>query len=171
MKQIGIINRTYYFFDDMVNIKSFDSKLLKIDKNSYKSIDIFYIAYISKKHFEYVNIHSVNPLYLIKNKEDGFTEEKEGSKYLYLPFTDKNSEVSKKYAGVWNGIKNLIEKIDNEPGKYGKDYIKIKFSSDEDLPLDKPLNFHKLTIIIRSVFEENCTYYPQIYLHEYLYEV
>ena len=63
IKQINIKNRTYYFFNDIINIKNSDSDLLKIDKNSYKNIDIYYIGYITKKNFDYVNIHSVNPLY------------------------------------------------------------------------------------------------------------
>ena len=66
----------------------------------------------------------------------------------------------------------MIEKIDNKPGEYGKDYVKIKFNSDDNLSLDKPVKFHNLTIIVRSVFqEEGSKYYPQIVLHECLYEL
>ena len=150
-------------FDDMINIRNFGSSLLKTDKTSYKNIDIYYIGYITKKDSEYVNIHSVNLLYLIINKVDGFIEEREGSKYLNLEFTDNKKEVLKKYAELWNRIKNLIEKIDHKPGKNGKDYMKIKFNSDDNLPLDKPLKFQMLTKIVR--------YYPQIYLDECLYEL
>ena len=56
--------------------KNFDSSLLKIDKKSYKNIDIYYIGYITMKGFDYVNIHSVNPLYFIAGKADGYIEEK-----------------------------------------------------------------------------------------------
>ena len=59
----------------------------------------------------------------------------------------------------------------DKSGKYGKDYMKIKFSSDDDLPLNKILKLHMLTIIVRSVFEEDGKYYPQIFLDECLYEV
>ena len=65
IKQINIKNRTYYFFDDIINIKNFDPDLLKIDKNSYKSIDIYYIGYITMKDYDYAEINNVNPLYLI----------------------------------------------------------------------------------------------------------
>ena len=59
-------NRTYYFFNDMINIKDLDANLLKIDKKSYKGIDISYIGYSTiKKNYEYENIHCVYPLYLI----------------------------------------------------------------------------------------------------------
>ena len=63
----------------MINIKDFDSNLLKIDKNSSKNTAIYYIGYITKKD-EY-KINSANPLYLIVHKIDDFTEEKEGNKY------------------------------------------------------------------------------------------
>ena len=68
VKEINIKNRTYYCFDDMINIKSFDSNLLKIDKKSYKNIDIYYIGYIEMKDFYYVKVNSANPLYVIIDK-------------------------------------------------------------------------------------------------------
>ena len=73
-----------------------------------------------------MNIHSVNALYFIIDKVDGFIEQKEGRKYQNLTFTDNNKEVSKKYAELWDGIKTLIEKVNNKPGDNGKDYS-IKF--------------------------------------------
>ena len=93
----------------MVNIKDFDSNLLKIDKKSFKKIAIYYIGYITKK--DKYQINSVNPLYLIVHEVDGFIEEKEGSKYLNFAFTYSNSEVLKKYAEIWSGIKDQIKKI------------------------------------------------------------
>ena len=71
IKEINIKNRTYYLFDDMINIKDFDSNLLKIDKKSYKNIDINYIGYIRMEDFDYVKINNVNPLHLIIGKVDG----------------------------------------------------------------------------------------------------
>ena len=67
--------------------------------------------------------------------------------------TDENKEVSKKYTDVWNRIKNEIKTINGgKENYYEKDYMKIKFNSDDDLPLNKPLKFHLMTITIRSVF-------------------
>ena len=64
-KQLNIKNQTYYFFDDMIDIKIFQSNLLKIDKRRYKYIDTYYIGYITNKKFgDCENIHSVNPLSL-----------------------------------------------------------------------------------------------------------
>ena len=64
---------------------------------------------------------------------------------------------------VWDEIKNEIKAINGgKENNYGKDYIKIKFNSDDDLPLNKPLKFYLMNIIIRSVFEEDGELYPQV---------
>ena len=97
--------------------------LLKIDKKSYKNIDIYYIGYITiKKIDDCENIHSVNPLYLLVNHASGYIEEKNGNKYLIFDSVDENKEVLKKYADVWDGIKNKIKAINGgEENDYGKD--------------------------------------------------
>ena len=161
VKQIEIKNRTYYFYNDIINIEEFDSKLLKIDKKSYKVIDICYIGYITiRKIDDCENIYSVNPLYLIIGKVDGHIEEKNGSKYLVFDSTDENKEVLKKYTELWDGIKNEIETINGgKKGEYGKDFMKIKFNTDDSLPLNKPLKLHLLTIIVRCIFEEDGKFY------------
>ena len=77
VKQIEIKNRTYYFYNDMINLKNFESNLLKIDKKHYKGIDIYYIGYITiKKIGDCENIYSANSLYLIIGKLDGLIEKK-----------------------------------------------------------------------------------------------
>ena len=77
VKQINIKNRTYYFYNEMINLKDFDSNLLKIDKKHYKGITIYYIGYIMiKKIDDYENIYSVNPLYLRINHASGYIEKK-----------------------------------------------------------------------------------------------
>ena len=147
--------------------------MLKIDKKSYKNIDIYYIGYITiKKIDDCENIHSVNPLYLLVNHASGYIEEKNGNKYLIFDSVDENKEVLKKYADVWDGIKNKIKAINGgKESDYGKDYLKIKFDSTDDLSLNKPLKFHVMTIIIRSIFEEDGKLYPQIFLDDALYEL
>ena len=101
---MNIKNRTYYFYDNMINIKDFDPTLLNIDQKLFKNTGIYYIGYIIKK--DKYKINSVNPLYLLVHKVDGFNQEKEESKYLNITLTDSNSEVLKKYADVWSGIKD-----------------------------------------------------------------
>ena len=141
VKQIEIKNRTYYFYNDIINIEEFDSNLLKIDKKSYKDIDIYYIGYITiKKIGDWENIYSVNPLSLITGKVDGYIEEDNGNKFIVFDSTDENKEVLKKYTELWDGIKNKTEIINGDKAsEYGKDFMKIKFDSDDDLPLNKPL--------------------------------
>ena len=162
-KDMNIKNRTYYFSDDIINIKSFDPNLLRIDKKSYKNIDIYHIGYITMKDSDYVKINSVNPLYLIIGEVDEYFEEINGNKYLTLVSTNKNKEVLTKYTEPWDGIKNSIERINNKSGEYGKDFIKIKFNSDDSLPLNKTLKLHNMTITVRSVFEEDGKYYSEVF--------
>ena len=79
---------------------------------------------------------------------------------------------TKKYADVWDGIKKKIKAINGgEENNYGKDCMKIKFNSDDDLPLNKPLKFHAMTVITRSVFEKGDKIYPQDVLDDGLYEL
>ena len=88
IEEIIIKKRTYYFFDDMINIKNFDSNLLKIDKELYKNSDIYHISYITMKDSDYIAINSVNSLFLIIDKVDGYIDEKNGDKYLIFDCTD-----------------------------------------------------------------------------------
>ena len=78
-----------------------------------------------------MNIDSVNPLYLGITLVNGYIEEKDSNKYLVFDSTDKNKELLKKYKDVFNGIMSKIREIDNDWVEYAKDYIKIKFSSDD----------------------------------------
>ena len=95
-KQINIKNRTYYFYNDQIDLKDFDARLLKIDKKDYNEIDIYYIGYVTvKKIANCNNINSVNPLYLMINEMIGHFEEKNENKYLVLDDVDENKEVSK----------------------------------------------------------------------------
>ena len=156
----------------MINIKTSDPILLKIDKKSYKNIGIYNIGYITiKKIDDCENIYSVNPLYLFVNHANGYIEEKGGNKYLIFDSTNENKELLKKYDDVWNGIKNKIEEVSSGECDYEKYYMKIKFNSDDNLPLNKPLKFHNMTIIIRSVFEEDGKRYPKVFLDDTLYEL
>ena len=90
IKQTNIESGTYYFFNDMINKKNFDSRLLKIEKKSYKNIGIYHIGYITiKKVSDYKSINTVNPLYLIIGEVDGYIEEDNENKYLTFASTVK----------------------------------------------------------------------------------
>ena len=115
-----------------------------------------------KKIDDYESIYSVNPLYLRINHANGYIEEKNGSKYLIFASVGENKEVLKTYADVWDGVKNKIKAINGgQENDSEKDYMKIKINSDDDLPLNKPLKFHVMTIIIRTVFKEDGKLYSQ----------
>ena len=80
--------------------------------------------------------------------------------------------MSKKYEKIWEDVKKEIETInDGQKIEYEKDYMKIRFKSNDDLPLNKPIKLHLLTIIIRSVFSEGSKFYPQLFLDDALYEL
>ena len=85
---------------------------------------------------------------------------------------DEKKVVSKKYKEVWVGIEKYIGTINGgEKVEYSKDFKKIKFESDDDLPMNKPVKLYLLTIIIRSVFSEDGKFYPQLFLDDALYDV
>ena len=85
---------------------------------------------------------------------------------------NENKGLLKKYANFWNEIKSEIKTINRgKKNDYRKDYIKNKFNSDDNLPLNKPLKFHAMTVIIRSVFDEGGKLYPQVFLDDPLYEL
>ena len=93
------------------------------------------------------------------------------NKYLAFDTTDENKELIKKCNDAFNGIRDKIQEIIRDECDYEKDYMKIKFNSDDDLSLNKPLKFHLMTIIIISVFEEDGKLYPQVFLDDPLYEL
>ena len=78
---------------------------------------------------------------------------------------------TKSYNDVWSGIKDKIEEISSGEYDYEKDYMKIKFNSDDNLPLNKSLKFHNMARIIRFVFEEDSKLFPQVFLDDTLYEL
>ena len=172
VKQINIKNRTYYFYNDIMDLENFDSSLLKLDKNSYKDIGIYTIGYITIiKISDCKNIYIVNPLYLSITHVSGYIKEVNKNKYLIFHSIDENKELIKKYNDVFNGIMDKIKEISNDECDYEKDYMKIKFNSDDNLPLNKPLKFHNMTITIRSVFKEDGKLYPQVFLDDTLYKL
>ena len=129
VKQMNIKNLTYYFYNDMINIKNFDPILIKIDRKSYKDIGISNIGYtIFKKIDDYENIYSVNPFHLLVNHASEYIEEKGVNNYLIFDSTDENKELLKKYNDVWNGVKNKIEEVSSDKCDYEKDYMKIKLN-------------------------------------------
>ena len=95
----------------------------------------------------------------------GYFKEENDEKYLIL-------DAIEKYEEVFSGIKSEIETINSgEEMYYEKHYAKIGVNTDDDIPLNKPIKFPSLTIIIRCIFQNGKKLYPQIYLDECLYEL
>ena len=163
-RQLNIKNRTYYFYNDLINVINFEASNLKLDKKTWKDIDIYYIGYVDKKPDW--NVNNVNPLYLITNRVYRYVSERNGNKFLTI---DKS--VLKKYDQVFFGIKNHVKKIDDGEVNYSADYDKIKFLSENSLPLNKLIYFTTLAVVIRCVFKQNGVFYPQVYLHDCFYQI
>ena len=141
----------------MINIKDFQSNLLKIDKKPRKVFNIYYVGYIIIKEVnDCKNIHSVNPLSLIFNSATGYFKEDNDEKYLILDSTEK-------YEEVLSEIKAEIETINGGEKMY--------YEKDDDILLNKKIRFSSLIIIIRCIFQNDKKLCPQIYLDECLYEL
>ena len=88
---------------------------------------------------------------------------------MIFDYTDEN-KVLLKNSDAFDGIRGKIKEVNNDEYDYEKGYMEIKFNSDDDLPLNKPLKFCLMTITIRSVFEEDSKFYPQVFLDDALYK-
>ena len=112
--------------------------------------------------------NSVNPLYMLINRVHGIVSEKNGFKFLSI---EKGDAVLKKYDQVFAGIKHHIKKISDEKVNFNSDYDKIKFLTDDSLPLGKLIYFPTTTVVIRCVFKQDDIYYPQVCLDDCLYQI
>ena len=125
----------------MISIKNFDPNLLSIDQISFESTDsvIHHIKYIR-------SLGGENCLHLFLKNVDACikcnsTNESNENKYLIFASKDKNKEALEIYTELWGEIKDQIETISgNKPIEHKRDFMKIKFESDDDLPLDKILS-------------------------------
>ena len=189
IKSLEIKNKSYYFWDDRIYIENFNSRLLKLDKKeSLIIIDVYYIGYVTKKKI--YNINSVNPLSLVIRAVEGYVEAIGGynyknlvitsiddyeiinenkadsvaSKNIVIPSSDENKKVLSKLNELWNYIESKINaSLENRN--------KIRFNSDDALPVNTPIKFYALTIIVRCVIMKDGKFYPEVYLDDALYEV
>ena len=91
-------------------------------------------------------------MYLLINRVHGIVSEKNGFKFWSI---DKGDAILKKYDQVFAGIKHHIKKIDDEKVNFNSDYDKIKFLTDDSLPLGKLIFFPTMTVVIRCVFKQD----------------
>ena len=161
IKQINIKNRTYYFYNDIINLDEFDGSERKVDRKKLIDIDIYYLRY---------EINSVNPLYLmIIDMKGQFKKGKGDNIWHLIIFGD--ADVLRKFANIWRSIRAKIEENTGGIVQYDKDYMNIKFESIDNLPTHNIVNMHQVTIIIRSVFANNGKFYPRLFLDDALYEL
>ena len=114
------------------------------------------------RDLKYLKINSVNPLYLIVFNNvitDGYFEEINKSKYLTLVPTNETKEKIKKYEELWSKIRYLIRSRAKNSEDYDENYMKIKFNSDDELPLNKTIEIPIMIIVVRDSFHENKKYY------------
>ena len=142
--------------------------MLKLDNKTVLNHSVYYIGYVTKK--TKYDINGVKSLYLMINRIKGHFEEKDGDKYLII--SPENGDTIQKYQ-VFDRLKEIIKKINDysQPTKYDDNYMKIKFNTDDNIPLNKIINLATITVTIRSVTKKDDKYYPQVFLDDCLYQV
>ena len=171
IKLINIKNRSYYFYNGIIDLDEFDGSKIKVHKKNFNDIDIYYLGYENKKKITECNeINSVNQLYLtIADMKGQFKKNKSDNVWYLIIFGNEN--VLKIFADIWKSIRTKTEENTGSIAQYDKDYMRIKIESNDNLPTDNIVNMHQVTIIIRSVFAQNGKYYPQLFLDDALYEL
>ena len=108
IKDVDIKSCIYYFFSVIINIKNVDPNKIKIDEKSCNNIFIYYIEYVTIKDSKFVKIKSVNTLYLIINRTNGYFEKIRENKHSTLVLTDESKEIIEKYEELWSKVGDLI---------------------------------------------------------------
>ena len=161
-RELSIKNRPEYIFDNMTNIKRLDTNLVSVNQLSFINDDALdYEIEYSK------DCNDAYPLYLVFNDVDVYFSCVDGEKYLVFASADRNEEVLENYKKFWDGVKEEIRTIKGgiEPFEYENNYMRIRSESENGLPLNRVLNIPACVIIVRSVFEDNGKFYPQVYLN------
>ena len=168
IESLKIKTKTNYNWDDIVYINDFDVNLLEIIKiESRIGANIYYIGYVFNTYYDY---NTINRLYFVINRLIGYIEEIEGSsdKYLVVAKSVRNKKIIHSSDIIWGLIENKINP-NNFNNNNIKDYDKLRFNSDVDLPTDTLIEFLSLVINVSCVIEKDGKYYPEIYLDECLY--
>ena len=171
INHINIKNRTYYFYNDVINLGEFNGCNIKVDRKSFNDIDVYYLGYDHKKKItECDEMNSVNPLYLrITVMKVQFKKDNSDNVWYLIIFG--NEIVLRIFANIWKSIRTKIEENTDGIVQYNEDYMRIKFESNDNLPTDKTANICLATVVIRSAFAQNGKYYPQLFLDSALYEL
>ena len=103
-------------------------------------------------YISYETARNVKPLYLITNEINRYIKESNGNKYLTLVPTDESKDILKKYEELWNKTRGLIRSVTYSLDNYNEKYMKVKFNSDNDLPLKKTLELSNMIIAVNLFF-------------------
>ena len=122
---------------------------------------------------EYEKTYNANSLYLIFRNISRYFENINWNKYLTLVHTNESKEKIKKYEEIWIKIRDLMTSVTKNSDDYDYDekHIKIKFDSDDELPINKTIEIRTITIIVIAIFLENIKYYPQVFCIKYKWKV
>ena len=147
IESLKIKTRTNYNWDDIVYMNDFDSNLLEVIKRESRiGANIYYIGYVLNSNYDY---NTINPLYFVINRLIGYVEEIEGfgDKYLVVTKSMRNRKVIHSFDTIWSHIEHKINP-NNFNNNNIKDYDKLRFNSDVDLPTDTVIEFRSLVIIV-----------------------
>ena len=167
IESLKIKTRTNYNWDDIFYINDFDSNLLEVIKRESRiGANTYYIGYVLNPNYD---CNTTNPLHFVINRLISYIEEIEESndKYLVVTKSMRNKKTIHSFDTIWSNIEHKIN-----PNNFNdkiKDYDKLKFNSDIDLPTDTLIEFRSLIINVSCVIEKDGKYYPEIYLDECLY--
>ena len=134
--------------------------MLNIDEVSFKSNEliIYHIKYIK-------NLNSLNSLYLAFNNLDAYIQERGENRYLIFASTEKNKSMLGIYKELWYEVKEQIELITGDKvTEYSKYFMKIRFKTNDDLPLNKIINIPVCVVTVSSIFKEDNEYHSQVLL-------
>ena len=143
IESLKIKTRTNYNSDDIIYINDFDSNLLEVIKRESRiGVNIYYIGYVLSPNYDH---NTINPLYFVINRLIGYIEEIEGSddKYLVVTKSMRNRKIIHSFDTIWSHIEHKINpnSFNNFNNNNIKDYDKLRFNSDVDLPTDTLMNF------------------------------
>ena len=141
-KDIDMKDHTYYFFNDIIKKRNFYPNIIKLDQKPNTNILIYYIGYVTITDLKYVKINSANPLSLIFNKVNRYFED------IMLVPTNQSKEKAEKYEEICSKIGDLTKKLDD----YDEKCMKIKFNSDDELPINKAIEIPSIIIVVRIFF-------------------
>ena len=169
LKSLKVKNESCYYWDDMIYLENFDETFVKVlQRESRIDTDIYYVSYEVKSSEN----KRVNALYLTVRDLLGKIELIKGSKDKYLVIDDSNKKVLDVFDKLFKHVGAKIDKINSDDFFSIKannniiGYNKLRLCTDLELPIDKLIEFHSLTVVVSCVIKKGGKFYPEIYVDE-----